>query len=81
MSEGNVGHDFGRGVKQFIVLGQAAEPVQPSQAAFHDQALGQNFELMQLPAFDHLNGIAEHLFGPFDQGAGVTAVHEHLGDV
>jgi len=35
---------------------------------------------MLLGAFDHFHGIAEHLFGPFDQRAGVTAVNKYLGD-
>ena len=80
MSEGNIDHSFCCGVKQLVVLGQAAGPVEPRQAAFHDPALGEHLKQVLFLAFYNLDRVAKHLFCPFDQRTGVAAISEHLGD-
>lgn len=59
---------------------RAVWPVEPGEGTFDDPAFGQDLEAFLLAAFDHLDGITEHLLSPVDQGSGVSAVDEDGGD-
>lgn len=65
---------------QFVVLGEPSGPMEPSEVAFDDPAFGQHMKALLIAAFDDLDGVAEHLFGPVDQCAGVAAIGENPGD-
>jgi len=80
MSEGDVDHGFSRVVTKFVVLGEAAGPVQPCEGAFDDPTFGQHLKQVLLGASNHFHAIAEHLLCPVDQRACVAAVDIDLGD-
>src|SRR5665213_3821171 len=65
---------------QFVVLGKPSGPMEPSEVAFDDPAFGQDVKALSIAAFDDLDGVAEHLLGPVDQGSGVSAIGKNLGD-
>ena len=78
--ECNIDHRFCRGVTKFVVLAEAARPVEPCESAFDDPALGQYSKQVLLVAFYDFDGVAKHIFCPVDQFAGVAAIGKDLGD-
>ena len=73
MCEGDVDHGFRRCVVEFVVFAEPARPVQPCERTFHDPALWQYLERVQLIAFDHLHirGVPRIVFEEVDIGIGV----------
>jgi hypothetical protein len=71
---------FGESSGPVEVFGESSGPVEPGEGGFHDPAFGQDLKAFPVAAFDDLDGVAEPLFCPADQGSRVAAIREDGGD-